>query len=118
MQYRLAPVTFFIWGGLLIWAVDFLVVYVFAAIACARGFSHVKLYGLGIVPLVTTLVSFVAFLATAAILRVALRGLGTAATDTLHPEPFMNFVAFGLSALALVATVWLVLPPLLLGNAC
>jgi hypothetical protein len=46
---------------LLIWAADLLLVYVFAAVACARGFADVQVSGVGIV----LFAQFVSFLAAA-----------------------------------------------------
>ncbi len=53
--------AFVVWSGLLIWAADFLLVYVFAAVACARGFADVQVSGVGIV----LFAQFVSFLAAA-----------------------------------------------------
>ena len=38
-------------AGLLVWGAHFLFIYVFAALACARAFADMRLFGMGIVPL-------------------------------------------------------------------
>ncbi|MGH8176397.1 MAG: hypothetical protein ACREV5_09070, partial [Steroidobacter sp.] len=81
MQHRFTPTAFFIWGGLLIWAADFLFVYVFAALACARRFADERVAGFAIVPFATTAASIVALLATAGVMWRALRRAHGAHTD-------------------------------------
>lgn len=117
VQHRFAPTAFFIWSGLLVWAADFLLVYVFAALACARGFAHLQIAGFSIVPFVTTLVSIVALLATAALMWPALRRARNGPSSDQHSQ-FILFLAIALSALALIAIVWTGLPPLLLRVGC
>lgn len=116
MQHRFTPTLFFIWGGLLVWAADFLFVYVFAALACARGFVDQRVAGFPIVPFAITLASIVALLATAALMWRALRRAHGNARADEHSR-FILFLAIALSALALVAIVWTALPPLLLQPA-
>jgi hypothetical protein len=45
MQHRFASTTFLITGGLLVWMADFVFVYVFVAVACARGFADIVILG-------------------------------------------------------------------------
>jgi len=40
MRGRFTHNAFVVTGGLLIWAVDFIFLYAFAALSCERGFSH------------------------------------------------------------------------------
>ncbi|HET9693136.1 MAG TPA: hypothetical protein VFP48_02035, partial [Steroidobacteraceae bacterium] len=47
---RFGATTAWIAGGLLAWAAYFLAVYVFAALACERGFAQLRIAGFGIVP--------------------------------------------------------------------
>src|SRR3546814_15575902 len=63
-------------AGLLIWAAHFLLIYGFAALACARGFADVRLLGAGVVPLIVGAATAVAILAVAAMLLLALLGPG------------------------------------------
>lgn len=113
MKHRFTPTTFFIWGGLLIWAADFLFVYVFAALACARQFTDVRVAGFAIVPLATTLASLLALAATAVLMGFALLR-ARAADDADEHSRFIQFLAIALCALGMVATAWTALPPLLL----
>jgi hypothetical protein len=108
--------TFSIWSGLLIWAADFLFVYVFAALACARGFADVRVFGIEVVPLTTVLLSGVALAATALVLvRIRKRAL------RIGSDPRARFVLFLVGALAVlgaIAIAWTTLPPLLLSTNC
>ncbi|HEY8509551.1 MAG TPA: hypothetical protein VIL32_14395, partial [Steroidobacteraceae bacterium] len=64
--------SLWLFAGLLIWAANFFVTYVFTAVACARGFAGNSIAGLGVIPFVTILSSVVAIMANAAVLRAAL----------------------------------------------
>jgi hypothetical protein len=44
--------SLFMIGGLLVWAVHFGLVYTFNALACARGFVGLQVFGFGVVPVV------------------------------------------------------------------
>jgi hypothetical protein len=113
MQHRFTPTTFFVWGGLLIWAADFLFVYVFAAVACARRFADAEIAGLRLVPVATSLASIAASIATLVlILRAVRRAHGGDYVD--ESSRFIQFLAIALGALALVAIAWTALPPLML----
>lgn len=110
MQHRFTATTFLVAGGLVVWIADFVVVYVFAALACARGFADARLLGLPIVTAVTLLASLLAGVITVWIGRRGYR---------LHSDPgldehtrFIGFVTFAAGALALVALVLLVMPAL------
>jgi uncharacterized membrane protein len=109
---RFAPTALLVWSGLLIWALNFLCIYIFAALACARRFSHLTIAGLPIVPAVTSAVSVATFAATLAFMWVALKR-GKPAESTL-----LRFLALTLGTLALLATAWVALPPLILDNRC
>jgi hypothetical protein len=114
-QHAFLSTTLFISGALLAWLGAFSVVYVFAAIACAKAFAQVQLLGLPIVPLVTTTT-----IALTAVLTVVLLRRGAArlrAQATSEHGRFLGFVAFATSAIAIIALVLLALPPLLM-TAC
>lgn len=117
MQHRFTPTAFFIWSGLLVWAADFLFIYVFAALACARGFAHLRIAGFPIVPVATTLASILALLVTAAMAWFALQRARGGPSSDQHSQ-FILFLALALSALAMIAIVWSSLPPLLLRVGC
>jgi hypothetical protein len=108
--------TFLIWSGLLIWAADFLFVYVFAALACARGFADVRVFGIEVVSLTTVLVSGVALAATALLLvRIRKRAAQIQSDQRVR---FVSFLVTALAVLGAIAIAWTTLPPLLLNTNC
>lgn len=115
MQHRFTTTTFLMVGGLLVWMADFVFVYVFAALACARRFANVTLLGWPVVPLATVLASLLAAAVTVAIVR---RGYVLHRRDESDEHTrFIGFVTWAGGALALVALVLLVMPALVT-NAC
>ena len=115
MQHRFAATTFLVLGGLLVWIANFVFVYVFAAVACARGFADARVLGLPIVTLATLLSSLIAGAITVLIVRRGYR-LHTAVDMDEHTR-FIGFVTFAGGALALVALVLLVMPVMVM-SAC
>lgn len=115
--HRFAPTTFFIWGGLLVYALDFLFVYIFAALACAKRFAEARWLGMPLVPLVTTIAGLLAAAAVGFVMWTAVRR-NRAEPDADEQTRFIRFLAIAGGGLALVALLWLSLPPLLLANAC
>ncbi|MET0533945.1 MAG: hypothetical protein ABW171_06940 [Steroidobacter sp.] len=115
MRHRFAATTFLLAGGLLVWVADFAFVYIFAAVACARGFASVDILGLPLVPVVTTVASLSAGAVTAWLLRRGYRIHHDTAID--EHDSFIGFVALATCIIALVALVMLILPPLLI-RAC
>jgi hypothetical protein len=115
MQHRFAATTFLVLGGLLVWIANFVFVYVFAAVACARGFADASVVGLPIVTLATLLSSLIAGAITVLIVRRGYR-LHTAVEMDEHTR-FIGFVTFAGGALALVALVLLVMPVMMM-SAC
>jgi hypothetical protein len=103
-------------GGLLVWMAAFVAVYVFAALACARGFADVSWAGLPIVTLMTLLASLLAGAATIAIVRRGYRLQKEATTD--EPSRFIGFVALASGGIALIALMLLVLPALFADIQC
>jgi hypothetical protein len=115
--HRFASTTLFIWSSLLIWMADFLFVYVFAALACARRFAHAELFGIGIVPFVTSTSTVLAGLATTVVIWLSVRRLGE--ERAVDPNTrFIRRVTLGVSVLVLVALALLALPPLLTEVRC
>jgi hypothetical protein len=110
MQQRFARTTFFIMGALLIWLATFVCVYVFAALACARGFAHLQVGGLLIVPFVTITGTFLAAIANLSLLLV-LRKLTRDESD--EHAGFLRFVALASTVIVLVSLAWLALPAVL-----
>jgi hypothetical protein len=109
-EHRFMPTALFIGGSLLLWIVNFASVYVFAALACARGFADVHVVNVPIVPLVTTTASVAAGIASYVLLRKGSRALRDA-TGSEHSR-FIGFVALMTSVMAIVALVLIALPPL------
>ncbi len=107
--------SLFMVGGLIVWAVQFTVIYGFNAIACARRFHEVDILGMGVVPLVVTAATVVAVLVTAAILLAAYRRIGPArdARDDKPVNDFMRYTTITIAALSLVAIVWNGVPALI-----
>jgi hypothetical protein len=116
-QHRFAPTIFFIWSGLLIYALEFLFVYVFAALACARRFTHVQWLGMPLVPLATTVSGALAVTAIGAVMWIAARRNRMEANTDEHTR-FIRFLAIAGGGLSLLGLLWLMLPPLLLSSAC
>lgn len=116
-RHPFTPTAFFVWSGLLIWLTNFLFVYVFAALACARGFFATSWFGIGIVPLATTLSTVVAAIATGLVVwRTARRMRSESTADA--PSQFIRFLTVAAGALSIVALVWVAMPPLLLSVRC
>jgi hypothetical protein len=114
-QHRFASTAFVLTGGLLVWITDFGFVYVFAAVACARGFADADVAGLPLVPTVTTLASLAAGAVTVWLLRRGYRAHQAVAID--EHNRFIAFVTLATCGLALIALLMLILPPLLI-RAC
>lgn len=115
-RHKFTPTALLIWSGLLIWMADFLFVYVFAALACARRFADADVLGVGIVPFTTIIVTAVAGLATAAVTWSAARRLQQASTD--RHSRFIFFVTAGAGGLALIGLLWVAIPALVLSTNC
>jgi hypothetical protein len=110
-------------AGPLVWSVHFLSIYVFTALACARGFFHDEVLGIRLVPLVGSLLSLVAIaLIVDALWLSWRRWRGDLADDQPPPAPsrdgdamasrrqFMAYAGLLLSGVALIATIWQTLP--------
>ncbi len=104
-------------AGLLIWAADFLFIYVFAALACARGFSHATLLGLGIVPLASIVATLIAGTASVAVIAAGARRAG-AAGDQAPALVFLGRLAMIVATLALIAVAFVGLPGVLVREIC
>ena len=113
--HRFAPTVFVLTGALLVWMADFGFVYVFAAVACARGFADAHVFGLPLVPMSTTLASLAAAAVTVWLFRRGYRAHRAVAMD--EHDRFIAFVTLATSGLALIALVMLILPPLMI-RAC
>jgi hypothetical protein len=112
---RFTPTVLFVWGGLLLWATYFLVLYMFVALACERGFADLRLLGVRIVPASAALGFAMTFAATAACMLAGHRRLRA---EDEKAARFIGFLAWALGLLGLLALAWTVLPALLLRTGC
>lgn len=110
-SHRFTSTSFFIWGGLLIYALSFLVVYVSVALSCARPF------GVGLVRVATVAWSVAAAVAILVHLLAARRRNRNDPSADEHTR-FIRSVAAAASGLALLALAWLTLPALVLRTQC
>lgn len=115
--HRFTPTALFICGGMLIWATDFLALYVIAAIACAKGFASITLAGLPIVAFIGTMLTVCAVVGTIVLLRVGLRRL--ARNGQLDDSRrFIYFLVSAIGMLALIAILYNALPAWWLATEC
>jgi hypothetical protein len=115
MEHRFTPTSMLLVGGLLVWMAAFTFLYVFAAVACAKGFADVQIVGLPMIPSVSIATSIIA---AAANVKLVMYGWRSRKQRTLDAHSsFIGFVTLATSGLGLVALVLLVLPPLLV-QAC
>jgi hypothetical protein len=109
--------------GPMVWIAHFLSIYIFTALACARGFFEVEALGLPIVPLVggaVTLVAVVLIVDAGVLSWRRWRGAqGEAQPLPPHDDNhsasrrrFMGYAGLLLSGIALIATIWEALPVL------
>jgi hypothetical protein len=103
----------FLCGGLLVWAALFLCTYIFAAIACARTFSHALWLGISVVPSLLVLAGALALGVLYAIARRADRLQERIARRADDTRRVVAHVAMMVCGLALIAIVWHLLPVLL-----
>ena len=102
----------FMIGGLLVWAIHFMIIYGFTAIACAKGFAITNVFGLGIIPLVIAAVTLLAWVTAGAVLGSAIAGSipPRSARFNEATEDFLRYTAALIAMLSLVATAWNALP--------
>ena len=110
-------------AGPLVWTAHFLSLYIFTAIACAKGFFHEEILGMRVVQRFGAAVTVLAVvLILDAILLSYRRWRGMPwdgrpdplpphdANDVASRRRFMAYAGFLLSGLALIATIWETLP--------
>lgn len=100
-------------ASLLVAGAHFLFNYVFAAIACEKGFAGLDIGGYGIVPLVNGCATAIALIAVFAILVGALRRMGWRAPSSSDAAPapvFLAWMTAAFAALCIVAILWYSLP--------
>ena len=106
-------------AGLLVWAANFIFIYVFAALACAPGFAQVTVYGAGIVPLVSIGATTAAGCATIAIIIAGARR-ASRAKPAVSKEVgiFLARLSALVAGLALIAVAFIAAPGILLSRMC
>lgn len=113
LKRRFPGVALYTFAGLLVWAADFLFIYVFAAIACARGFADATVLGIGVVPFASALATLVAGAASLAIIACGRREIRPAAEETANGGFLVGLAAIA-ALVALIAIVFTSLPGLML----
>jgi hypothetical protein len=99
-----ARATIRMFGGIIIWAAHFTVIYSFTALACARGFSSAAWLGLSIVQWAVGAATALAVIATLALIVRAARAAHSS---------FEDWLSVSVSGLALIAIVWEGMPALM-----
>jgi hypothetical protein len=105
--------SLFALAGLLIWSLHFGAIYVFQALACARGFASREVAGVGIVTAFIAAATLLALLATAAVIATGWRTPGPGVELTEHDE-FLRRLTILVAGLSAVAIVWQALPVLMM----
>lgn len=114
-ERRFTAKTFFLFGGLLIWAAHFMFVYSANAVACARGLEDVTVMGAGLIPFTVAIATLAALLAAGNVLATALAWRGPLASEP-HDDPataFLRQVTVVLALLSMIAIVLSALPSLI-----
>lgn len=113
--------------GPMIWVVHFLTVYLTTAIACAKGFFDLKIFGFGIVPLIVAVATVIAvgLILDGAVVAIR-RWRGPWGVETPLPphdqadkqsrRRFLAYAGLLLCGLSLIATVWEALPVLFMDS--
>ncbi len=114
---RFTPPALFMCGGILIWASNFLAIYVIAAIACAKGWAALTIGGMPFVAFIGTVLTIVAGAGTAFVLRAGLKRL-RANGQLDESVRFIYFLAAAIGMLALVAILYNALPAWFLATEC
>lgn len=90
-------------AGPLIWAVHLLAVYVFAALACARGFAHIEWLGIGVTQWIIGALTLGALAAVAAVLVFQERRDGNGSS-------FIRWTSLTVGLLSALSIMWQALP--------
>lgn len=114
MDRKFTPTALLIVSGLTIFLADFVLIYVSAAVICARG-GDVRVFGAPAIATIALSVSVLAGVATLIVARMAWRRARTMQDER---KQFTHFQAAALGGLALVAIAWTAAPALLLQTGC
>lgn len=96
----------FISAGGLIWAVRFVVIYSFAAIACAKDWSQPRLQIWDGVHVLIAIMTILALLANLAVIALAVKWARQRPEEGNGTPAFIPYTAVGIALLAIVAIVW------------
>jgi hypothetical protein len=100
-------------AGLLIWALHFGAIYVFQALACARGFAGREVAGADVVTVFIVAATVIALLASAAAIAAGWRTAGANVELAEHDE-FLRRLGLLVAGLSVVAIIWEALPVLMM----
>lgn len=103
-----ARTALYLTGGLLIWAVNFLITYTFAALVCARATAAAAPVGVRSVSIATLISCAVALLANAGLIWHALSRYQARVRDGngWRTDDFIDSVAGAVAVLSMVAVAW------------
>lgn len=108
-------------GSFVLWAIYFVVVYAYLSIGCEKGWSEAELFGLKVLTLALAAITLAAMGAIAALAWMGFRRWRTAANSNSDEgsinesqDRFTGLLTVMTSGLALLATIWVGLPVLLL----
>jgi hypothetical protein len=100
-------------GGLVVWAVRFLAVYIITALACAREWADVQMAGVPILPAALVAATFVGLAACGVLLVRSARALRAGGAEGAEgTSSFVHAVAALVAGLAALAMIWETLPVL------
>ncbi|GAB4354007.1 MAG: hypothetical protein Kow0060_04790 [Methylohalobius crimeensis] len=107
------PLTLRMLSGALIWAFHFGVLYLFTALACARGFSAMNWHGIGVVAWV---IGAATLAAVSSVMVITVRSIRYIRNHTAPENAlrFMLWMTAAIGGLSLVAIVWQAVPVLLI----
>ncbi|HLF97078.1 MAG TPA: hypothetical protein VI457_08040 [Methylococcaceae bacterium] len=110
MATRYTQATVGLFAAPAIWAADFLAIYIFTALACARRFDASTWLGIGVVPWVIGLATLIALTFTLTLTLRSLRGARRhQADDTALFVHRLSAAIGGLCSLAILWNAWPVL---------
>ena len=109
------PKSLLMVGGMIVWAAQFALIYVFNTLACTRHFAGFELMGVAVGPLFVMGAALAAVAATLGIFLVAFwrRGPARPTQNSSSADDFMRYTTMTIAGLACVAIIWNGIPSLL-----
>jgi hypothetical protein len=111
---ELLPAPFRLFGGLVVWALHFLVLYVYQAVACARGLGAVELAGMPAIRVMAVAATFVALALTGLLLLASREAAHAREPARPATARFESWMAPATSALAGLGILYNMIPALML----